>query len=102
MLSLVIEPHWSAVAYGLLEGFLSYTTNMPPEREASPDLQHYNLAIEKARGWEGGGRSSCHGAQWVQSLWLECWKDCLVSVINGGELGGRSEGERLMWQDCAT
>ncbi|KAI9530704.1 hypothetical protein NQZ68_000195 [Dissostichus eleginoides] len=24
------------------------STNMAPEREASPDLQHYNLAIEKA------------------------------------------------------
>lgn len=46
MLSLVIEPHWSVVAYRLLEGLLSYTTNMPPEREASPNLQHYNLAIE--------------------------------------------------------
>lgn len=49
MLSLVIEPHWSVEAYVLLEGLLSYTTNMPPEREASPNLQHYNLAIEKAR-----------------------------------------------------
>lgn len=48
MLSFVIEPHWSVVAYGLLEGRLSYTTNMAPETEASPDLQHYNLAIEKA------------------------------------------------------
>lgn len=51
MLSLVIEPHWSVVAYGLLEGLLSHTANMPPESEASPNLQHYNLAIEKARGW---------------------------------------------------
>lgn len=49
MLSLVIEPHWSVVAYWLLEGLLSYTTNMPPEREASPNLQHYNLAIENNR-----------------------------------------------------
>ncbi len=49
MLSLVIEPHWSVVAYGLLEGLLSYTANMPPEREASPNLQQNNLAIEKAR-----------------------------------------------------
>lgn len=100
MLSLVIEPHWSVVAYWLLEGLLSYTTNMPPEREASPNLQHYNLAIEKARGWEGGGKRSCHGAQWVQSLWLECWKDCLVSVINGGELGGRSKGEAYVARLC--
>lgn len=45
MLSLVTDPHWSVVAYRLL----SYTANMPPEREASPNLQHYNLAIEKAR-----------------------------------------------------
>ena len=37
------------MACGLLEGLLSYTTNMPPEREASPNLQQYNLAIEKAR-----------------------------------------------------
>lgn len=34
---------------GMLEGLPCYTTNMPPEREASPNLQHYNLAIEKAR-----------------------------------------------------
>ena len=49
MLSLAIQPHWSVVAYGLLEGPLSYTTNIPPEREASSNLQDYNLAIEKAR-----------------------------------------------------
>lgn len=48
MLSLVIEPHWSVVAYRLLEGLLSHAANMPPEKEASPNLQHYNLAIEKA------------------------------------------------------
>lgn len=34
---------------GCWKGSLSYTTNMPPEREASPNLQHYSLAIEKAR-----------------------------------------------------
>jgi len=33
----------------MLEGLPHYTTNMPPEREASPNLQHYNLAIEKAK-----------------------------------------------------
>ena len=49
MLSIVIEPRWSVVAYGLLEGPPNYTTNMPPEKEASPNLQHYNLTIEKAR-----------------------------------------------------
>lgn len=49
MLSLVTEPHWSVVAYGLLKGPPSYTSNMPPESEAGSNLQHYNLAIEKAR-----------------------------------------------------
>lgn len=33
----------------MLKGLLRYKTNMPPEREASPNLQHYNLAIEKKR-----------------------------------------------------
>lgn len=100
MLSLVIEPHWSVVAFRLLEGLLSYNTNMPPEREASPNLQHYNLAIEKAKGWEGGGKRSCHGAQWVQSLWLECWKDCLVSVINGLGTRRQERGEAYVARLC--
>lgn len=62
VLSLVAQPHWSVVAQRLQEGLLSYTANMPPVREASPDLQEYNLAIEKAKGWKGGGRGSRHGA----------------------------------------
>lgn len=82
MLLLVSEPHWS-VSYWLLEVFLSNTTNMPPEREASPNMQLYNLAVEKAGAGKEEAKRSCHGAQWVQSLWLDCWKDCLVSVING-------------------
>lgn len=45
----VIEPHWSVVAYSLQERLLNCTANMPSEREAGPNLQHYNLAIEKAR-----------------------------------------------------
>ena len=31
-----------------LRGLLSDPTNMPPEREASPDLQQHNLTVEKA------------------------------------------------------
>lgn len=44
------------MAHGLLEGLLSCTANMPPEREASPNLQHYNLAIQKARVWKEEAR----------------------------------------------
>lgn len=103
VLSLVDQPHWSAVAQRLQEGLLSYTANMPPVREANPYLQEDNLAIEKAKegrrlGWRRQGISSW--CPWAQSLWLECWKDRLVSVINGSELRGCSEGEACVARMC--
>lgn len=95
VLSLVAQPHWSVVAQRLQEGLLSHTANMPPVREASPDLQEYNLAIEKAKGLGRRRQGISPWCPWARSLWLECWKDRLVSVINGSELRGWSEGEAL-------
>lgn len=63
VLSLVAQPHWSVVAQRPQEGLLGSTANMPPVREARPDVQEDNLAIEKAKGREGGGRESRHGAR---------------------------------------
>lgn len=77
VLSLVAQPHWSVVAQRLQEGLLSYTANMPPVREASPDLQEYNLAIEKAKGWEGGGRGSRHGAHGLRACGWSAGKTAL-------------------------
>lgn len=77
MLSLAAAPYWSAVAYRLQEGLLGYTANMPPVREASPNLQQYNLAIEKAKGWEGGGRGSRHGAHGLRACGWSAGKTAL-------------------------
>lgn len=68
---------------------------MPPEKGGQTQLAalQFNCGGKKGEGRVGGGERSCHGAQWVQSLWLECWKNWLVSVINGGELGVEGVGE---------
>lgn len=100
VLSLVAQPHWSAVAQRLQEGLLSYTANMPPVREASPDLQEYNLAIEKAKELGRRRQGISSWCPWAQSLWLECWKDRLVSVINSSGLRGCGEGEACVARMC--
>lgn len=107
LFSLIISCHWwekpvdELLPIGCCKGFLTPQLTCPPPREGGqPRLAAPQFGCWKGRGWGGGGRRSCHGAQWVQSLWLECWKDCLVSVINGGELGGRSEGAAYVATLC--
>lgn len=65
--------------YRMSEGLLRYTTNMPPEREASPNLQHYNLAIEKAKAGKEEARD-------------------LVMVPNGFRACGWSAGKTALSQ----
>lgn len=102
ILSLMREAGWWVVAYWLLQGLFNSTANMPPpEREASPDLQLHNLAVEKA----GVGEEEAGDLVMVPSGFRACgWSAgktalSLWLMVGNLEAGAR---ERLMWQHCAT
>lgn len=99
-LSLVIEPHWSVVAYSLQEGLLSCTANMPSEREASPNLQYYNLAKRQRVGKEEAG-----DLVMVPIRFRACGRSAGKSALSQWLMIGNLEagaGERLLEQECAT
>lgn len=100
MLSLVIERHLFLAAQWHVGRLLRYTSNMPPEREASPDLQHYNLAIEKGRA----AKEEAGDLVMVPSGFRACgWsagKTALSRWLMVGNSEARSEGEAYVARPC--